>query len=177
MDDKPWWNIFGLDMVGSATSTAVIFGMGLISGALFHRFVFPGRGTSSSGPSSLDTFQRAARLTALRAQGLGRNHKLIFVVRTDLQMGKGKVVAQCCHAAVMCYQKAMVMDIANLDMWEATGAAKICLKIEGNENSLKDLQKKANELKLVSAIVRDGGHTQVNRKADHLFHHNDYDSL
>jgi PTH2 family peptidyl-tRNA hydrolase len=86
---------------------------------------------------------------------------MIFVVRTDLGMGKGKIAAQCCHAAVMCYQKAMVMDVENLDLWEATGAAKICLKSDGDETSLRTLEKKARELKIVSAIVRDGGHTQV----------------
>lgn len=53
------------------------------------------------------------------------------------------------------------MDAENLDLWEATGAAKICLKADGNETSLNVLQKKAREIKLVTAIVRDAGHTQV----------------
>lgn len=95
MDDKPFATFFGLGM-GSA---AVIFGVGLVSGALLRRFIFWGTRSSSnaggSGAGGLDTFQRAARLTALRAQGLGRNHKMIFVVRTDLGMGKGKIAAQC----------------------------------------------------------------------------------
>lgn len=86
MDDKPW-AIFGL-------SSAVIFGVGFLSGALIRRLFTRG---SSSGGVTVDTFQRAARLTTLRAQGLGRNHKMIFVVRSDLQMGKGKIAAQCCE--------------------------------------------------------------------------------
>lgn len=53
------------------------------------------------------------------------------------------------------------MDQENLDLWEATGCAKICLKADGNETSLLALQRKARDLKLVCAIVRDAGHTQV----------------
>jgi len=136
--------------VGSA-----IFGVGIVGGALLHRFMF------SAPPTRLDNFQRVSRIAKLRAQGLGRNHKMIFVVRTDLAMGKGKIAAQCAHAAVMCYQKAMVMDPENLELWEATGCAKICLKTEGDEKALQELQGKAQALKLVFAIVKDGGHTQV----------------
>jgi len=151
MDEKPW-SIIGL------SANAIIFGVGVISGAFLRKLFSRG---SSTGSVSVDTFQRAAKLTALRAQGLGRNHKMIFVVRTDLQMGKGKIAAQCCHAAVMCYQKAMVMDPENLDLWEATGTAKVCLKADGDEKNLKALEKLARDLKIVTAIVRDAGHTQV----------------
>jgi peptidyl-tRNA hydrolase len=153
MEDKPWV-IFGMG-VGSA---ALIFGIGLASGAFLRR-IFPG--TPRSALSGTDSFDRAARLALLRSQGLGRNHKMIFVVRTDLGMGKGKIAAQCSHAAVMCYQKAMVTDTKNLDLWEATGTAKICLKADGDDSSLRALQLQAQQMKIVSAIVRDGGHTQV----------------
>ncbi|ODM91330.1 putative peptidyl-tRNA hydrolase 2 [Orchesella cincta] len=137
--------------------SAVVFGVGFVSGIVYRKIVAP----SKSSEAMVDTFARAARLTAIRAKGLGRNHKMVFVVRTDLGMGKGKIAAQCCHAAVMCYQKAMVMDTANLDLWEATGAAKICLKADGNETNLLELKKKARDLEIMNAVVRDAGHTQV----------------
>jgi hypothetical protein len=31
--------------------------------------------------------------------------KLVMIVRTDLKMGKGKIAAQCCHAAVGAYRR------------------------------------------------------------------------
>ena len=33
--------------------------------------------------------------------------KLVFVVRTDVKMQKGKIAAQCCHAAVMTYKRSV----------------------------------------------------------------------
>lgn len=34
-------------------------------------------------------------------------HKMVLVVRTDLGMGKGKVAAQCGHASLACYKRAL----------------------------------------------------------------------
>lgn len=34
-------------------------------------------------------------------------HKLVLVVRTDLGMGKGKIAAQCGHASLACYKRAL----------------------------------------------------------------------
>jgi len=149
---KGGWSVFGIPM-GQA---ALAFGVGVLTGFFFKRW----RGAAGGG-TVVDTVQRTMRLASIRAQGLGRNHKMVFVVRCDLKMGKGKIAAQCCHAAIMCYQKALVMDMKNLDIWEATGQAKICLKADGDEKVLKELQQKARDLNIVTAIVRDGGHTQV----------------
>lgn len=89
---------------------------------------------------------------------------MVFVVRTDLGMGKGKIAAQCSHAAVMCYQKASVTDVENLNIWEATGCTKICLKAEGDQKSLLEIQRKAKDINVVTAVVRDAGHTQVSKE-------------
>jgi PTH2 family peptidyl-tRNA hydrolase len=134
----------------------VMFGLGAVSGALMYS-----KFCSRRMGSQIDTFSKAARLTALRAKGLGRNHKMVFVVRSDLGMGKGKIAAQCSHATLMCYQSAQILDPENLELWEATGQAKICLKIEGGESELKTLQKNAKAQGLVTAVVCDAGHTQV----------------
>ena len=86
---------------------------------------------------------------------------MVMVVRNDLGMGKGKISAQCAHAAVMCYQKAQVTHEKDLDIWEATGCTKICLKCDDGEDGLRLLQKQAKGKNLVTALVHDAGHTQV----------------
>ena len=52
----------------------------------------PAAATPTSGASSSS------------AKYFSHDNKMVFVIRTDLNMGKGKVAAQCAHAAVMCYK-------------------------------------------------------------------------
>ena len=54
--------------------------------------------------------------------------KLVLLVRTDLKMGKGKVAAQCAHAAVAAY-KAALRHPNILKAWERGGQTKITLKV------------------------------------------------
>jgi len=104
---------------------------------------------------------RKLKLAAIRASNPSRSHKMVMVVRNDLGMGKGKIAAQCAHAAVMCYQKAQVTHEKDLDIWEATGCTKICLKCDDGEDGLRLLQKQAKGNNLCTALVHDAGHTQV----------------
>lgn len=55
--------------------------------------------------------------------------KMVLVVRNDLKMGKGKAAAQCSHATLGCYKKAMKFPRI-LRQWEYMGQAKIALKCE-----------------------------------------------
>jgi FtsZ-interacting cell division protein ZipA len=47
--------------------------------------------------------------------------KMVLVVRTDLEMGKGKAAAQCCHACIAAYEtsidrrKHKVLSISNIN--------------------------------------------------------------
>ena len=43
--------------------------------------------------------------------------KMVIVVRMDLKMGKGKVAAQCCHAAVHCVQIAQEEAPEMIEAW------------------------------------------------------------
>ncbi len=54
---------------------------------------------------------------------------MVLVVRNDLKMGKGKAAAQCSHATLGCYKKAMKFPRI-LKNWEYMGQAKIALKVE-----------------------------------------------
>lgn len=87
------------------------------------------------------------------------NYKLILVIRTDLKMGKGKMAAQCSHAAVAAY-KAARKHPKVLKAWEESGQAKITLKVD-NEAALVEIAKQAKAIGLLSNIVQDAGHTQI----------------
>ncbi|KAG5321306.1 PTH2 hydrolase, partial [Pseudoatta argentina] len=87
------------------------------------------------------------------------NYKLILVIRTDLKMGKGKVAAQCSHAAVAAY-KAARKHPKILRAWEKSGQAKITLKVD-SETTLIEIAKQAKAAGLLSNVVQDAGHTQI----------------
>ena len=86
--------------------------------------------------------------------------KMVLCVRTDLGMTKGKVAAQCCHAALAAYQDALDEAPEYLDMWETRGQAKITLKVQSEEELLQ-LYKKARKAGLVACVVQDAGRTQI----------------
>ena len=86
--------------------------------------------------------------------------KMVLVVRTDIGMGKGKVAAQCSHAAVMCYKKALKEAPELVERWEGLGVTKVCLKVD-SEEGLLSLASQAREAGLVHGVVRDAGRTQI----------------
>jgi hypothetical protein len=61
--------------------------------------------------------------------------KMVLLIRVDLNMSKGKVAAQCCHAALAAYQQAVKIQRSKLwvDNWEYHGQAKITLKCPDEE--------------------------------------------
>lgn len=91
--------------------------------------------------------------------------RMVMIIRTDLGMTKGKVAAQCCHAAVSCYRKIASPNLAsfNIDLlnrWERGGQAKITLKCP-SEEALYLLRNQAVEKKINCAIIHDAGRTQI----------------
>lgn len=75
-------------------------------------------------------------------------------------MGKGKICAQCAHASLGAYNKALKKSKEEVASWEWNGQAKICLKGK-DENDLLELQQKAKKEGIVTFLVLDAGHTQV----------------
>jgi len=72
-------------------------------------------------------------------------------------MGKGKLVVQCCHAAIESYK------IANkeiLEDWERQGSKKVVLKVKNLEELLK-IEEKLKKAKIPYVIIRDAGKTQL----------------
>ncbi|EEY64153.1 peptidyl-tRNA hydrolase, putative [Phytophthora infestans T30-4] len=87
-------------------------------------------------------------------------HKMVMCVRTDLKMGKGKVAAQCCHATLGAYKRALKRTPDAVRAWEMLGQAKVCLKVDSEEEMLA-LAEKAAEHGLVNYVVVDAGRTQI----------------
>ncbi|XP_035720044.1 peptidyl-tRNA hydrolase 2, mitochondrial-like [Vespa mandarinia] len=90
------------------------------------------------------------------------NCKMVIIVRTDIVMGKGKIAAQCAHAALECYRKATANPKKHYMFkdWLYYGQPKIVLRVS-SEVELLDLANKAKKVGLTTAIIRDAGRTQL----------------
>ncbi len=84
--------------------------------------------------------------------------KLVVVMRTDLDMGRGKIAAQAAHAAVT----AVLDNRGNPDLltWFEEGQPKVVLKTSGEE-TLSRVCAAATEAGLPVTVIRDAGRTQV----------------
>lgn len=74
----------------------------------------------------------------------------------------GKIGAQCGHASVGAYQKAMETNPAIVRRWDDSGCAKICVRVE-SEKELMNLRKGAAVRGLNYYLVHDAGRTQVKK--------------
>uniref|UniRef100_A0A8C8ZGL3 Peptidyl-tRNA hydrolase 2, mitochondrial n=1 Tax=Prolemur simus TaxID=1328070 RepID=A0A8C8ZGL3_PROSS len=100
--------------------------------------------------------------TGTEASVLGDNgeYKMILVVRTDLKMGKGKVAAQCSHAAVSAYKQVQRRNPEVLKQWEYCGQPKVVVKAP-DEETLVELLTHAKMLGLIVSLIQDAGRTQI----------------
>ena len=85
------------------------------------------------------------------------NLKQVILVRTDINMSKGKVAAQVAHGAVNCALSANKKLLKN---WQSTGMKKITLKAESLEE-LEKYQQLAEDADLVNSLITDAGHTEI----------------
>ena len=78
---------------------------------------------------------------------LMRSYKMVFCVRTDLKMEKGKIAAQCGHATLGAYKRAQnsAHKTSLLRAWETVGQAKIALKCP-DEATMGVLEKQAKAI-------------------------------
>lgn len=83
--------------------------------------------------------------------------KQVILMRTDLKMGKGKMVAQGAHASLQAVFESNKKLVSN---WKSKGMKKITLKVESLEQ-LQDIIEQAYEMDLVAITIQDAGHTQV----------------
>ncbi len=83
--------------------------------------------------------------------------KQAIILRKDLGMSAGKLVAQGSHACVDALDKASPDAV---EKWKRGGMEKICLKVTGERELLQVFQD-AKRLKLPTSLIRDAGHTQI----------------
>lgn len=84
--------------------------------------------------------------------------KLALVVRTDLDMGRGKIAAQVAHAAVAAALASA--GSAEFTAWLADGQPKVVLKVATGQDLL-DIARQADEADLAVQLIHDAGRTQV----------------
>lgn len=86
--------------------------------------------------------------------------KMVLVVRNDLNLGKGKIGAQCAHAAVLCCENANGKDPNLVKAWLSLGQPKVVLRVN-TLSELRTLEREAKKQGVVSGVVQDAGRTQV----------------
>ena len=85
--------------------------------------------------------------------------KQMIVMRKDLNMRKGKMVAQGAHASM----KALLenMEHPNIKQWLAGPFAKIVVSVD-SEQELIDVYNRAVSAGLIAALITDAGRTEFN---------------
>lgn len=85
-------------------------------------------------------------------------YKMVFVVNKSLKMSSGKIASQTAHAAVSLYIKGIKSSKSSeINAWLMLGQPKIVLKAD----NLLEIQTKAISSDILSVVVHDAGHTQV----------------
>ncbi len=86
--------------------------------------------------------------------------KQAIVIRTDLEMGKGKIAAQASHASVEGYIETALREPEKAEEWWREGQKKIVVKVK-TEREMRELKGSAEKKKLLAIFIRDAGHTQI----------------
>ena len=104
--------------------------------------------------------------------------KQVIVVRKDLNMRKGKMIAQCCHAAMKVFFDRMIfteqlshdatkkIEVAKIGpitpemkKWMVGAFTKVVVSVN-SEEEIYDLAKRATDLDILHAVIIDSGFTE-----------------
>ena len=85
--------------------------------------------------------------------------KQVIILRTDLDMGKGKLCAQGAHASIESFLKAKSKNANMAQEWLNSGMPKVVLKVD-NEKELIQLFEQAKR-EVPASLITDAGRTQV----------------
>jgi len=86
--------------------------------------------------------------------------KQVIVIRRDLDMGRGKMVAQGAHASLSAFLKAWRSRRDWAVEWLRSGQKKVVVRVDSLEE-LVEVYRRARALELPVAVVKDRGLTQV----------------
>lgn len=114
--------------------------------------------------------RRHESVMALRSGENMNDIKMVIVMRKDLNMRKGKMIAQGCHAAVNAVLQGSLLENhtykvlatkVNDDLYEWLNglSTKICVGVNSEEELLQ-IADIAKEKELPIALVEDAGHTE-----------------
>lgn len=87
-------------------------------------------------------------------------YKLAIAMREDLDLSCGKIAVQAAHASVECVLVCAKKNKKWLSKWKAEGGKKVVLRVTGEEE-LRELERKAKKLGLVTSMIYDAGLTEV----------------
>ncbi|VWU49074.1 peptidyl-tRNA hydrolase 2, putative [Hepatocystis sp. ex Piliocolobus tephrosceles] len=139
----------------------IVFILGFILGLLFKHFntIKQNASTIKAVVLNFDTVYKS-------------DCKMVFCVRTDLKMNKGKICSQCCHACLSVYEKVLKRNtrikndpnrknnLTFFDMWKKTGQKKVVLKVSSLEE-MYEIEEMAKKENLITSIIADAGRTQI----------------
>jgi len=91
---------------------------------------------------------------------LAEELKQVIVIRRDLEMGKGKLVAQGAHASLSAFLEAEKSRPEWARIWLATGQKKIVVRVDSLEELLQ-VYSEAKKSGLPVALITDMGLTQL----------------
>lgn len=141
-----------MDLIYGPLGLGVVAGCGLLLG-----WYLRGRFTPASKSLAAAAASSPGEASVM---GEGGEFKMILVVRNDLKMGKGKVAAQCSHAAVSAYKQVQRRNPELLKQWEYCGQPKVVVKAP-DEETLIELLDRAKEMGLPISLIQDAGRTQI----------------
>lgn len=82
--------------------------------------------------------------------------KQVLVVREDLGMSRGKMIAQACHACLGAYRRT---GTETRERWIDAGAKKVALK--ASEERFAEVLEKADIEEVTAYLVKDAGRTEL----------------
>ncbi len=87
-------------------------------------------------------------------------YKMVIVTRQDLKLSPGKLAAQVAHAAVNCALETKKTNSKWFNKWQSGGSKKAVVKVDCEED-FYPLKEKAEQLKIVTSLIVDAGHTEI----------------